>query len=262
MDYQTWLFDGDGVLYVDGKVQPDAPDFIRTLRSFKLNYALVSNNSTKTLNQYLMMLQSMNLPFRKEQIFTSAYVSPRFLKGESVYIIGEEGIFDACSEAGFKIKNSTPNEPVDNVIVGMDRNFNYTKMTYAMRHIMNGSHFVGTNPDVNFPARDGFTPGAGTMIAALETASERKVNIIVGKPQKYLFETALKGTPKENTIMVGDRFETDILGAHNFGIDTVLVRTGIGSRYSSQQIEQFRKEFGCPRYVVNNLNELRKEFIS
>ncbi len=262
MEYQKWLFDGDGVLYIDGFVQEGASELISNLKVNQMDYALVSNNSTKTIDQYLEMLKSMKLPFEKETIFTSAYVSTKFLRGKSVYIVGETGIFDACTKAGFRIANDTSLESVDNVLVGMDRFFDYQKMTEAMKYIMAGAFFVGTNPDVNFPTNDGFTPGAGTMIVALETASERKVDVIVGKPNRFMFEEALGSTPQKKAVMVGDRFETDILGAHSFGLDTILIRTGIGSRYTDDQIEQFKKQYGCPKYVVTDLEELTKEFIS
>lgn len=262
MRYENWLFDGDGVLYIDGKRQPYAKETLLSLKSLDKHFALVSNNSTKTLNQYMEMVTSMDLPFQKDQIITSAYVATRFVKGNSVYIVGEEGIFDACTQAGFEIVNDTPGEPVDTVIVGMDRNFDYQKMTVAMRYIMAGSYFLGTNPDVNFPVKDGFTPGAGTMIAALETASEKKVDLIVGKPNGYLFEVALSSSHKAKAVMVGDRLDTDIIGAHKFGIDTILVRTGIGARYSEKDIEKFKENYGCPTYVVPNLEGLREEFLT
>ncbi len=256
MNFDCVLFDGDGVLYIEGKVQKYAPEIIDLLKQQGKKYALVTNNSTKTKRQYHQRLINMGIPMNLDRIFTSAYVASDFLKGETVYVIGEEGLFDACHSKGFVVVNET-GEKADNVIIGMDRTFNYNKIAEAMGHILNGSFFIGTNPDRNFPSKEGLIPGAGSMIAAVEAAAERTANIIVGKPFPYLYKSALQhlGAEAKKTLMVGDRLETDILGAINMGMESCLVQTGIGSRYSQNEIDEFRHTHGGPDYVFPTLFE-------
>ncbi len=263
MNYSTWLFDGDGVLYIENKILGGVTRLLKYLSDTGKRFGLITNNSTKTLNQYLSRLHGMDLPFTETNILTSAYASTKFIKGEKVYVVGEEGLIDACKRGGFAIVLDR-SQNADAVVVGMDRCFDYDKMKIAMYHVLNGAKFIGTNPDKNFPSAEGLIPGAGAMISAIASAAERAPDIIVGKPERYMFEEAIKmlGGTRYEAVMVGDRFETDILGAHRYGLDTILVRTGIGARYSDHDIENWQKEFGCPKYVFDNMDELFKALIS
>ena len=128
----------------------------------------------------------------------------------------------------------------------------------AMISINHGSRYIATNPDKTFPSHNDFVPGAGAMIASLNVCVDSEPEIIAGKPSTYLFEAALNkyGIKASDAIMVGDRFETDILGASELGIPTVLVRTGIASNYSDEMIENWKNKYNAPTYVVNNLLEI------
>lgn len=257
---KLWLFDGDGVLYVESKILPGVKQFFDevNLESF----GLLTNNSTSTLKRYRTKLKNFGLNFKEDQIFTSAYIAVQISHAKRAYIIGEDGIFDACEKNNIEIMNSNNDESVDidTVFVGMDRNFTYSKLAIAMKAILNGAKYIATNPDKTFPGKDSYLPGAGAMIASLNACVNKEPDIIVGKPEKYLFEKALErfNISNADTIMIGDRFETDILGAQKLGIKSILVKTGIGATYTDSQIKKWQSNYDAPNFVVKDFNDILK----
>ena len=144
-----------------------------------------------------------------------------------VYVIGEEGLETAMREKGYIISG----DGAEFVVVGMDRRLTYEKLKVGTLLIRGGARFIGSNPDKTLPTEEGFIPGAGAMLAALE-ASTGVAPTIIGKPERSIFELALAklGSSKENTAIVGDRLDTDVLGGHNAGLTTILVLSGATTR--------------------------------
>jgi len=195
----------------------------------------VTNNATSTVDEYLDKLRNYDVELSSDQILTSAEATAEYLedniqKGSSVYVIGEEGLKETIAKHGFGISDRPETDHPSAVVVGLDFNITYKKIYLAANLIREGTLFIGTNPDKTFPMPGGVAPGAGSIISPVEAASGT-VPVIIGKPEKYLFQLAMarSGSGPGETLMIGDRLETDILGAQQAGIRTALVLTGIAS---------------------------------
>jgi len=195
----------------------------------------VTNNATSTVDGYLEKLRNFDVELSSDHIITSAEATAKYLedhiqKGSSVYVIGEDGLKETIIRYGFSVTQDPENNFPDAVVVGLDFKISYEKIYIAANLIRNGVLFVGTNPDKTFPHSDGFAPGGGSIISPVEAASG-KAPVMIGKPEKYLYQLAMmrSGSVPEETLMIGDRLDTDILGAQQMGIRTALVLTGIAS---------------------------------
>lgn len=223
------VLDMDGVLWRGDTVQPQVDAFFTFCQQHDIKFAFATNNSTKTVDMYVERLNGIGIPAQPEHVITSAvattdYIAQRYEAGTPVYIIGGPGIRQGLTERGFV------EDPVDAelVVVGMDFEVTYAKLRTAALLIRNGATFIGTNGDRTFPIPEGLAPGNGSLLAAIQAATDVEP-IVIGKPETAMFEVALRrlGTQPEQTLMVGDRLETDILGAERAGLQTVLVLTGI-----------------------------------
>lgn len=224
--------DMDGVLWRGDTPLPGLGLFFDTLRARGLRYVLATNNSSKTQADYVRKLAQMGVTGIPETAIvtsgtaTADYLRAHYPAGTRVHVFGAEGLSAVIAAAGFTLADSD----VRVVVAGLKWNLTYDDLKIASRLIMAGADFVGTNPDATYPLADGLAPGAGSMIAALQTASGR-TPVIVGKPHLPMFEAALAAlqtTPAE-TLMVGDRLNTDIAGAAACGLRTALVLTGIAT---------------------------------
>ena len=164
----------------------------------------------------------------------------------SVYVIGEFGLKQAILDRGFHFEEKTP----DYVVVGLDYDVTYHKFEMATLAIKRGAHFIGTNADTNLPNERGLVPGAGSVIALVECSTQQRADY-VGKPETIIMEKALKkmGLNKEDVVMVGDNYMTDIQAGINFGIDTMLVYTGVSTK------EQVAQKTILPTIELDSLDE-------
>ena len=229
LDVDGLILDMDGVLWRGSEPLPGLASFFDTMRQRGMGFLLATNNSTRSVTQFVDKLNGMGVRIRPEQVITSAYAAADHLltlaaPGTRVYAVGEEGLVAALESRGFQV---TADE-AEFVVVGLDQGFTFQKLATAMELILNGAVYIGTNPDLTFPGPAGLQPGAGSMLAAISAASGVEPTI-VGKPQTLMFQQALLrlGTRPGRTAMVGDRMETDILGARNAGIRTILVLSGV-----------------------------------
>jgi 4-nitrophenyl phosphatase len=188
-----------------------------------------TNNATRTISQYISILSTFGIKAEPWQIITSATavahnLCKKFPDGGPVYIIGEQGLIEACNEFGFYQSDSDALA----VIGGMDRKLTYDKLKTATLLLRAGVPFIGTNPDLTFPTPYGLVPGTGSILAALTAASD-VLPIIVGKPEPLMYQVALERLkiPQAQALVVGDRPETDIAGAQQIGCPTALVLSGV-----------------------------------
>ncbi len=226
---QALILDMDGVLWRADQPIVDLPKVFSKIRTLGLRVILASNNSTLTVYQYLEKLHSFGVHLNPEQIITSGhaaaeYLSSKYPEGGIVFVIGEDGLLEALSEKGFQHGRTNPLA----VVVGMDRELNYEKLSQAALLIRSGLPFIGTNPDRTFPMPDGLVPGVGAILACIQAATDVQP-VVLGKPQPEMYEFAMKrlGTTPEQTLVVGDRINTDIVGAQELGCRTALVLTGV-----------------------------------
>jgi len=254
---ENLIIDMDGVLYRGDEAIPGAKEFFAFLRERPLGFILATNNSTHTAQQYVDKLARMGVEVALPEILTSSQATAMYLEtlappGTKVYVIGEEGLETAVRERGYIISG----DGAEFVVVGMDRRLTYEKLKVATLLIRKGASFIGSNPDKTLPTEEGFIPGAGAMLAALE-ASTGVAPIIVGKPERTIFELALAkmGSNKEDTAIVGDRLDTDVLGGYNAGLTTILVLSGATTR------QDMDSALVKPDLVVEDIRHLHKAWL-
>lgn len=262
-DRQVYVFDLDGVLYLGETAIPHAADAVRRLQEAGKQVYFLTNNSGKTRADYKQKLADVNgMDVSETSIFTSAYATALYLKqrgaaGRSVFVIGEPGLAAELSNAGM-VAITEPDtgdiQDIDYVVVGIDRQFTYNKLRFAHAAITRGhAQFIATNRDSTFPMETGEIPGGGSLVAALATASGREpVNI--GKPETHGYEAILvdaKATAADS-VMVGDRLDTDIAVGKSAGAATVLVLTGVTSPEKAQSAPPEWR----PDRIIGDLREL------
>ncbi len=226
------VLDMDGVLWRENEAIGDLNANFRKFEKAGLKVLMATNNSTKTPQQYVEKLAGLGATVSNDQIITSgmgvAYLlQKRFPNGGSIYVVGEPSLKLTIEEAGFTISE----KDTIAVVGAVDRNITFEKLKIATLLIRSGVPFYATNPDRTFPTPEGLIPGSGAILAAITTATDVEP-IIAGKPSSTLYDFALErlGTKPEETLAVGDRIETDILGGQQAGLRTALVLSGIASR--------------------------------
>ncbi len=225
------ILDMDGVLWRDQAPLLDIPGFFSQSEAIGLSVVLATNNSTKTVDQYIEKLAHFGAKIRPEQIVNSSMAAADYLKhlypqGGPVFVVGESGLVDSLAAEGFFIAE----ENVLAVVAGLDRQITYPKLNMASRLIRDGAPFIGTNPDRTFPTPSGLTPGSGSVLAFIEAASGISPTIM-GKPERYMFDVALRRlnlTP-DAVLAVGDRMDTDIQGGQRAGCRTAVVLSGVST---------------------------------
>ncbi len=249
------ILDMDGVLYRGDQPIGDLEWIFRRMDEIRKPYILATNNATRSPEDVAEKLSKMGARVDPSRIINSGMavaelLKQRFPKGSRVFILGEIGLHQAIEAAGFTVSDSDPAA----VVVGLDRQLTYQKLTLAMRFIRGGSFFIATNPDKTFPAPDGLLPGAGTVIAAVAAASETEP-VYAGKPYPGLYDTAIAalGMPPDRVLAVGDRLDTDILGGINAGCKTALVLTGVSQRADLASLSY------QPDIVADSLQDLLDE---
>jgi NagD protein len=243
-----YLIDMDGVLYRGTEVITGADIFIQQLRAREIPFRLLTNNSQRTRRDVVAKLNRMGIEVDEEHIFTSAMATARFLARQTpcgtAFVIGEGGLLTALHQNGYAVVDHEP----DYVVVGEGRTFNLELVEAAVRMILGGAKLVATNLDPNCPTQNGLRPGCGAMVGMLETATGVKA-FSVGKPSPVMMRAARKelGLATDETTIIGDTMETDILGGAQLGFHTVLVLSG-GTRPADLQ----RYAYG-PDIVVDSL---------
>jgi 4-nitrophenyl phosphatase len=226
---QALILDMDGVLWQGHQPIGDLPSIFNRICQQEWKVILATNNASRTPQQYVERLAGYGVHVETWQVINSAhaitsYLSKQYPAGSTVYVIGEVGITEALEENGFKVGE----ENAIAVVVGIDRQLSYEKLCRATLLIRSGVPFIGANPDRTFPTPEGLVPGAGAILAALETATSVKP-LIMGKPSPAMYQLALErlATSPAETLVVGDRLETDIAGAQAIGCRTALVLSGV-----------------------------------
>ncbi len=230
---RTILFDMDGVLYRGQSVLPGVRELLNFCKQHDIAYACITNNATRTRAQYAEKLTGLQLPIPAERVFTSSLITSHYLRqhyprGTTVYALGMSGLSDALFHDGYFVaQDDRPHL----VVQGADFTVTYEKLKRACLAINAGARFVATNLDRTFPSEEGLVPGAGALVAIVQSATGVEP-LVVGKPEPMIFQVALDmlgGTP-ETALVIGDRLDTDIAGACNAGIRSVLMLTGVSQQ--------------------------------
>jgi 4-nitrophenyl phosphatase len=226
------ILDMDGVLWRGDHPLLDMKHFFTQVETLKIKVVLATNNATRSVTQYQEKLLEFGVTLQPEQIVNSPMAASYYLKGKypqggKVYLVGESGLHETLAADGFHHAE----EDVLAVVVGLDRTLNYPKLSRASMLIRSGVEFVGTNPDLTYPTPKGLAPGAGSVLAFIQAASD-VAPVIAGKPQAFMFDLAIQrmGLRAGLVLAVGDRLDTDVLGGQRAGCRSCAVLSGVSSR--------------------------------
>ena len=259
------IIDMDGVLWHGNKPIRGLVTFFETLREIDLPFVLATNNASLTQRQYIDKLSKMNVVVTADEILTSSMATASYLDAHQpknkrrVFVIGETGLQEPLIEHGFTLtglyevnqKEQSDKVGADLVVSGLDRKLTWDKLATATLNINQGASFYATNVDTTLPTELGDVMGNGGTVAALEAATGVRA-VSIGKPGPILYQQALStlGTTLEETVAIGDRLNTDILGAVNTGIRSILVLTGISTLKELQEVEY------QPTWVMQDIEEI------
>ncbi len=248
--YKAIIADLDGVVWRGKKPITPNIEALKKLESKGVKIIYLSNNATRSRKEYIDILRSLGLYADEYTVINSAYASAQYVKennGERVFIVGEAGLFYEVSLAG--LLPVTIGSSADHVLVGLDRFVTYNKLAHASNLIREGARFIAANTDKTLPVENTLDPGAGSIVNFLITSSGKEPDAIIGKPNPYILELALRinNLDKDEVLIVGDRLDTDIQLGINTGVDTLLVLTGVS------KLEDIEKEGISPTFVAKNL---------
>ena len=250
MTLKALVIDLDGSVYHGTKLIEGAAEALNRLTE---RYAVLflTNNSTRSRAEYVQRLAQFGIPAVKEQLITSGYAAVRYLQTNysetRFFVLGSPGLKEELREHQIALCA----ESCDGVLVGLDKEFTYAKLQQALTFLLHGAVFIATNTDPYLLTSEGIKPGAGSLVAALETASGRKA-IVTGKPSAFiaaLIQEQLQLPPRE-ILVVGDNLQTDILMGRTGGMRTTLVLTGASKR---EDVERLRIQ---PDYVLPSITDL------
>jgi NagD protein len=250
-EIQSWLMDMDGVLVREEHPVPGADRFLERLQERGTPFLVLTNNSIYSRRDLAARLSASGLAVPEESIWTSALATAGFLEdqrpGGSAFVIGEAGLTTALHQSGYTLTDRSP----DYVVLGETRTYSFERITRGIRLVLGGARFIATNPDTTGPSPDGVLPATGS-VAALISRATGVAPYFVGKPNPLMIRSALNAIDahSENTAMIGDRMDTDIVAGLEAGLETVLVLTGVTARADAEQ-HPYR-----PARIVDSIAEL------
>lgn len=246
-----FIIDMDGVIYHGNKLLPGVTDFLSWLESSGKKYLFLTNSPERTPKELHEKLKRLGINVGEEHFYTSALATASFLSSQnpngSAYIIGDAGLIHAMYSVGYTVNNVNP----DYVVVGDPHSYNFEKIELAVNLVIRGAKLIGTNSDISGPVENGISPSTKALIAPIEIASGKKA-YFVGKPNPLMMRSALKrlGVKREDTVVIGDRMDTDVICGIESEIDTLLVLSGITTR---NDVNNFPYR---PKYILNGVIDL------
>jgi 4-nitrophenyl phosphatase len=250
------ILDMDGVLWHDSEPIGNLSEIFAQIQDLELDFILATNNATKTIQQYVEKLAGFGVQVKSEQIITSAVATFHYLQEtlpdkKVVFIVGSESLKKDAQSRGFNLLLEGEQKQADIVIVGLDPSMTYEKIGYAAKQIRAGAKFIATNTDATYPTPAGLLPGAGTVVAAVQTASGKEP-LVIGKPSPSMYLQAMEvmGLTPDRLMCIGDRLSTDILGAHNGGFRSGFVLSGVNTLHDLEDWEL------QPDIIAENLTAL------
>jgi NagD protein len=225
---RAFIIDMDGVIYHGNHLLKGAAELVEWLERNGKAYLFLTNSSERSPVELAQKLARLGIDVGPDHFYTSALATASFLASQrpsgSVYVIGEPGLIQALYEAGFTMNNVNP----DYVVVGEGRGYNLETLERAVKLVLNGARLIGTNPDLSGPAEGGLVPACGALVAPIELAAGCKA-YFVGKPNPLMMRHGLRRLKvrREETVIIGDRMDTDIVAGIETEIETVLVLSGV-----------------------------------
>ncbi|MCL2094125.1 MAG: HAD-IIA family hydrolase [Treponema sp.] len=227
---RAFIIDMDGVIYHGNQLLKGAGELVEWLDRNNKAYLFLTNSSERSPVELAQKLSRLGITVDPEHFYTSALATASFLAsqrpGGSAYVIGEPGLIQALYDVGFTMNNVNP----DYVVVGEGRGYSMDSLERAVKLVMGGARLIGTNPDLSGPAEQGIVPACGALVAPIELATKTKA-YFVGKPNPLIMRHGLYqlNARREETAIIGDRMDTDIVAGVESEIETILVLSGITS---------------------------------
>jgi NagD protein len=252
-DKRGFVCDMDGVIYHGSRLLEGSKGFVDWLKTQGKQFLFLTNSSARSPRELHQRLLHMGIEVGEDHFITSAMATAHFIAaqcpGGRVYAIGDSGLYQALYEAGLSVDESKP----DYVVVGETRSYNYEKIEIAIQLVLGGAKLIGTNPDLTGPTEKGIAPACRALIAPIEMSTGRQAYFI-GKPNPLMMRHALQllGCQREETIIIGDRMDTDIVAGIESGIDTALVLSGI-----TQESDLQRYAYK-PHYILKDVSEITR----
>ena len=246
-----FISDMDGVIYHGNRILPGVKEFVSWLKRENKKFLFLTNSSERTPKELQEKLARMGISVEKNVFYTSALATAQFLSAQkpkgTAFIIGEAGLINAMYNVGYTMNNVDP----DFVIVGDGHGYSYEKIEHAVNLVIRGAKLIGANPDISGPVENGIAPSTKALVAPIEMATGRNA-YFVGKPNPLMMRIALKklGCRREESIIIGDRMDTDIISGIESEIDTCLVMSGISDKNTAEQFP-YR-----PHYILNGVGEI------
>ena len=228
---RLFAFDLDGTLYVGENLLPGAAELLRYLRE-KCQIVFFTNNSSKTVSQVHEKLNRLGIECKLHEVYTSSSVTAAYLKEsgiDNLYVVGSQGFRDELQNYGIRI---VEDDSAENLVVGLDFDFNYNKVAIALSILLSGGKFIACNEDRSFPAGENkFLPGCGAMVGAISTAADKRPDFIVGKPNTYILSKISEAfnVKHDEIVVVGDSYESDIKMALNYDSHAILINSNGGT---------------------------------
>jgi NagD protein len=246
-----FICDMDGVLYHGNRLLPGVKDFVDWLYRENKEFMFLTNASGRSPRELRQKLGRMGLEVDESHFYTSALATAKFVAtqspGCSAYVIGEPGLFNALYDVGITINNIDP----DYVIIGETNDYNYEKICAATNLVLRGARLIGTNSDITGPIEDGIIPACRALVSPVELATG-KTAYFVGKPNPLMMRSCLRllGVHSNDSVIIGDRMDTDIISGIESGLDTVLVLSGVTSK---ADVDNFPYR---PRLIINSVADI------
>ena len=246
-----FIIDMDGVLYHGNKLLPGVKEFVKWLQTENKRFVFLTNSSERSPKELKVKLKRMGIDVDVSVFYTSALATAMFLASQkprgSAFIIGEAGLINALYNVGYTMNNIDP----DYVIMGESRTYSYEKIEQAVNLVLKGAKLIGANPDLTGPIENGIAPATKSLIAPIELATGRSA-YFVGKPNPLMMRNALKKIrcTREESIIIGDRMDTDIVAGLESEIDTCLVLSGITNL---KTMAEFAYQ---PRYILKGVIDI------
>lgn len=254
--FRYLVTDMDGVLWRGQQPVLGLIEFFQFLRQRGIRFVCATNNASTPAEKLAQRLQGWGADVTPDEIVTSStatadYLASTLPRGSRLYVIGMEGLRAPLIDRGFEIADRA----VAAVVVGIDWAVSYPQFKTAALLIRSGAKFIGTNGDRTFPTPEGIVPGNGALLALIETATDVKP-IVIGKPEPVLYEMSLKrmNAVPEQTLVLGDRLETDILGAVRLNLKSALVLSGVTTR------EQLTESNYQPDWIFDDIADLTRHW--
>jgi glycerol 3-phosphatase-2 len=236
--YDQVLLDLDGCIWIGDEVIPGSAEALAELRAAGRSIAFITNDARRSPEEYVRKLWSLGLQASLEEIVTVGaaiqYALAGRLPGSTAYVIGSPAVFRHVAESGHRIVNGTDQAThADVVVIAGHDAFNYDELREAVQAALAGAEIVAAGRDRTFPGPDGQWPGTGSIVAAVEFAAQRDARV-VGKPDPLIFSTALDRLGPGRALMIGDRVESDFVGATAAGLDGAIVLSGVSTREEAE----------------------------